>query len=81
MRYDEYDGLAKDMDFIQAVKSAKGGMRVTREAWAEPDGAYRYFLSCDKNSAVRVYSQLTGRPLKTISDVCVLADDWMETDE
>jgi hypothetical protein len=41
MRYDEYDGLAREMDFIQAVKAAKEGVKVTREVWAEPDDAYR----------------------------------------
>jgi hypothetical protein len=80
MRYDEYDGLAKDMDFIQAVKAAKGGVKVTREAWLKPNGCH-YFLSCGKDGAVRVDSQFANMPLLSISDICVLADDWMETDE
>jgi hypothetical protein len=86
MRYDENDGLAKDMNFIQAVDAIKFGVVVTREAWVKPDGEFDYILACDKNTGViciKVAAELPDGILESPLFVTyhdVLADDWMETD-
>jgi hypothetical protein len=86
MRYDENDGLAKDMDFIQAVDAARFGMAVTREAWVKSNGEFDYILACDKNTGViciHVAAELPDGILESPLFVTyhdVSADDWMEMD-